>query len=48
MIREISKAMNIREGHQPELEDLAKDIAPEQLLEAIDKHEQNVREGRED
>jgi uncharacterized membrane protein len=39
MTREITKAMDIQEGHQPELEDLARDIAPEQLLATMDEHE---------
>jgi uncharacterized membrane protein len=42
--RAMAKAMNIEEGREPELEDLARDIAPEQLLQTMDEQERRVRE----
>ena len=42
LTREIAKAMNLAESRQPELDDLARDMAPEQVLESIDQHERGV------
>lgn len=44
MTREIAKAMNIKEMNEAELEELAKDIAPERVLERIDEHQRNARQ----
>lgn len=45
MTSEIAKAMGIEEGSAPELEELSQDVAPEELLEIMDKHEKRVRDG---
>ena len=38
LTKDIAKAMNIKGPDEAELEELAKDIAPEQVLESIDEH----------
>jgi uncharacterized membrane protein len=45
MTRAIAEAMDINEGREPELEELAQDIAPEQVLQTMDEQERRVREG---
>jgi uncharacterized membrane protein len=45
MVRGIAKSMDVKEGREPELEDLAKDVAPEQLLATMEEHERRARDG---
>jgi uncharacterized membrane protein len=42
MTREIARRMGIKEAQEPELEALAKDVKPEQVLERIDEHEKEL------
>lgn len=48
MTRGIANAMDIEEGDEPELEELAQDVAPEELMETVDEHERRAREGEEE
>ena len=42
MVREMGSRLGIPEASNPELEDLSKDVAPEQVLETLAKHEQQT------
>jgi len=45
MVKEMAKTMGIKETDKSELEELAKDIAPEQVLEQLDEHEKQHLNG---
>jgi hypothetical protein len=40
MVQEISTHLGLNSGKDPELEELKKDIAPEEVLETIERAEQ--------
>jgi uncharacterized membrane protein len=39
MVQEIGERMDLESARNPELEELAKDVAPEKVLETLEKHE---------
>jgi uncharacterized membrane protein len=43
--KEMAKKMGIEDANRPELDELAQDVAPEQVLEQLDEHEQRYAEG---
>ncbi|MFC7669745.1 DUF1003 domain-containing protein [Hymenobacter humi] len=40
LVAEMAKKLGIREGHDPEIAELARDVRPEQVLDTIEHHEQ--------
>jgi uncharacterized membrane protein len=38
LVTEIAKKMEIKEAHHPELDELSKDVAPEKVLDTMEKH----------
>ncbi len=46
MVKAIAKKMEIHEADQPELEELARDVEPEQVLESMDRHEEQLQQGK--
>lgn len=45
LVKEMAKKMDIKEAHKPELEELTRDVVPEQVLETIDQNEKHLRGG---
>ncbi len=44
MVREIGQKMGVEAAKQPELEELAKDVQPEKVLDTMEKKEQEILE----
>ncbi len=44
LTRELARRMGVEEAKEPELEELAQDVAPEQVLETMDKNEKKFRD----
>jgi len=47
MVTEIAEKLDIDSARAPELEELARDVAPEQVLDEISRHEQQLTQERE-
>jgi uncharacterized membrane protein len=45
MIKAMAKKMDLKEADWPELNELAQDIVPEQVLETIDQSEKRLQDG---
>lgn len=43
LTREMAKSMGIEEAQEPELEELSKDVAPEQVLKSMDEQERSFK-----
>ena len=46
MVKEIGKRMGVKEAEQPELEELARDVVPEEVLETMDSQAENLQRER--
>ncbi len=46
MIRDMAKKMGVESAEMPDLEHLSKDVAPEQVLDTIEKEEKRVQGGQ--
>ncbi|MDB5264157.1 MAG: rane protein [Adhaeribacter sp.] len=44
LVSAIAKKMNIDEAHDPEIEELARDVRPEKVLDTMEKHEEISKE----
>ncbi len=44
MVRDMAKKMGVESAEMPELEQLSKDVAPEQVLETIEKEEKRAQD----
>jgi uncharacterized membrane protein len=43
MVQEIGERMNLESAKNPELEELAQDVAPEKVLDTMEKHENAIK-----
>ncbi|HSU56858.1 MAG TPA: DUF1003 domain-containing protein [Candidatus Dormibacteraeota bacterium] len=44
LTKEIAKTMGIKEADEPELDELARDVAPEEVLERLDEHQERMED----
>ena len=42
LVTQIAQRMGIEEAHNPELDELAKDVAPEKVMDRMEEHEQSL------
>ncbi|WP_345948005.1 DUF1003 domain-containing protein [Mucilaginibacter sp. PAMB04274] len=47
LVRAIAKKMDIDDAHHSELDELAKDVHPEKVMDTMDKHKEDSQKGQE-